>query len=71
MENKSSQGPRIDNGNSSGNPQVTAPSGPGGDVQTGTERPYAVTGSGYEGPGRGSAVRLNSDDQMPCPPTGY
>lgn len=66
MENKSSQGGVIDNGISSGNPQVTAPAGPGPFVGTGSETPYKGAGSGYEGPGKGSATKLNSDDQMPC-----
>lgn len=70
MENKSSQGGVIDNGISSGNPQVSAPAGPGPFTATGTERPYAVSASGYEGPGKGSATKLNSDDQMPCQSSG-
>lgn len=71
MENKSSQGGSMSNGVDSGNPQVSAPAGPGPYQSDGTqpqvfrERP----GAGYEGPGRGHAVKLNSDDQMPVSPS--
>lgn len=65
MENMSRQGGVIDNGISTGNPQVTAPAGPGPFVGTGSEMPYKNKGSGYEGPGRGNLTKLASDDQMP------
>lgn len=63
---KSNDGRLIDNGNTSGNPQVSAAPGPGNFAESsGGDQYQFQTGSGYEGPGKGSAVRLNSDDQMP------
>jgi hypothetical protein len=63
---KSSNGGVIDNGNTSGNPQVSAPGGPGNYAESdGSNRYQFQTGRGYEGPGKGNARVLNSDDQMP------
>lgn len=63
---KSSNGGVIDNGNTSGNPQVSAAPGPGNFAESsGGDQYQFQAGKGYEGPGVGSAKKLNSDDQMP------
>jgi len=63
---KSSNGGCIDNGNTSGNPQVSAAPGPGNYAESDGSNQYQFrTGTGYEGPGMGNAKKLNSDDQMP------
>lgn len=61
----------MSNNIDSGNPQVSAPSGPGPFQSNGTmpqvfrENP----GGGYTGPGRGSKTMLASDSQMPVSPS--
>lgn len=62
MENKSQVPRMIDNGNTSGNPQVSA-SGTGPTVGQGVqEYPKDGSGKGNEGPGVGGLTKLNSDD---------
>lgn len=68
MDNKSSQGPRIDNTPANLPPMVSAAPGVGNYAESsGGDQYQFQTGKGYEGPGMGSAKKLNSDDQMPGP----
>ncbi len=63
----------MDNGNTTGNPQISlGNAGPNSDQMGsgGAGNPYREGVTGYTGPGKGSATKLNSDDQMPCPPAG-
>lgn len=72
MENMSSYGRSIDNGNTQGENTpvvISGNRGPNPDqIGNSNERPYLAKPAGDMGPGVGSAKRMNSDGQMPVNP---